>query len=123
MSRSSRSLIAALALVPGLCFAALPDGSIWLKHARQDLIPYWTQPAAEGDPVGRFPTFRCHDGSAYIATSPCPELSHAPDWIKSELGRNYVRMQSRQVFAYAMAFHLTGDVSLLRLAQAGARDI
>jgi mannose/cellobiose epimerase-like protein (N-acyl-D-glucosamine 2-epimerase family) len=123
MTRPSRSLVAALALIPGLCLAALPDGSIWLKHARQDLIPYWTQPAAEGDPVGRFPTFRCNDGSAYVAANPCPELSHTPDWIKSELGRNYVRMQSRQVFAYAMAFHLTGDVALLRLAQAGARDI
>lgn len=101
----------------------LPDGATWRQHVAEDLLPWWQQPGAYGEPLGRFPTFRCHDGSAYLASNPCPELLTAPTWIKAELGRDYVRMQARQVFAYAMGFHLTGDPALLKLAQAGVLDI
>jgi hypothetical protein len=41
----------------------LPTGREWLTHIRQDLPPYWTAPAALGNPVGNFPTFRANDGS------------------------------------------------------------
>ncbi|MCX9157362.1 hypothetical protein OPU71_14630 [Niveibacterium sp. 24ML] len=99
------------------------DGARWLQHVREDLLPWWTQPAAQGKPIGQFPTFRCHDGRAYDAAKPCDELAKAPAWIRSELGRDYVRMQARQVYAYGMGFHLTGDPALLKLAEAGVRDI
>lgn len=121
VSACRRAVVALL--VPSACLAAVPGGDVWLKHVKQDLLPWWTQTGAIGTPPGRFPTFRCNDGSVYDAAAPCVELANAPAWIAPELGRNYVRMQSRQVFAYAMGFHLTGDVSLLRLAQAGAKDI
>jgi mannose/cellobiose epimerase-like protein (N-acyl-D-glucosamine 2-epimerase family) len=117
------ALGAALLAAAALARAALPDGQLWLEHAQHDLLPYWTQPAAQGQPVGRFPTFRCNDGSAFVAAKPCAELRRPPEWIRSELGRDYVRMQGRQIYAYAIGFHLTGDVALLRLAQAGARDM
>ncbi|HVJ26055.1 MAG TPA: hypothetical protein VM493_00890, partial [Vicinamibacterales bacterium] len=107
----------ALAVVPLLGHAAAPDGAAWLRHATDDLLPYWRQPAALGSPVGRFPTFRCIDGRAYDAAKPCKELARAPAWIQSELGREYVRMQSRQTFAYAVGFHLTGDPALLAAAK------
>jgi hypothetical protein len=122
----TRSLSLALALaLPGIASAApvLGDASTWVRHAKNDLLPWWTQSGALGNPVGRFPTFRCHDGSAYAAGAPCAELKNAPEWIRSELGRDYVRMQARQVFAYGMGFHLTGDPRLLKLAEAGVRDI
>jgi hypothetical protein len=41
----------------------LPTGREWVTHIRQDLPPYWTAPAALGNPVGNFPTFRANDGS------------------------------------------------------------
>jgi len=113
----------ALAVVPLLGHAAAPDGAAWLRHATDDLLPYWRQPAALGSPVGRFPTFRCIDGRTYDAARPCKELARAPAWIQSELGREYVRMQSRQTFAYAVGFHLTGDPALLAAAKAGSADI
>lgn len=125
-----RALLAAWALLalPGGAMAAnepppLPDANAWVRHAREDLLPWWTAAGARGQPEGRFPTFRCHDGRPYDAAAPCHELAHAPDWIRPELGRDYVRMQARQVFAYGMGFHLTGDPALLRLAEAGVRDI
>lgn len=95
----------------------------WQQHVRDHLLPWWQQAEALGQPPGRFPTFRCNDGRAWQPEQPCAELEQAPAWIRSELGRDYVRMQSRQVFAYAVGFHLTGDVQLLRWAQAGAADI
>lgn len=102
---------------------ALPDGDAWLRHASRDLLPYWREPAAQGRSPGRFPTFRCDDGRAFEPARPCDELAQGPAWIRPELGRQYVRMQARQTFAYAVGFHLTGDPALLALAAAGARDI
>lgn len=112
-------------VLAGQAQAVLPDGNIWLSHARNDLLPFWTMPDAQGKPVGRFPTFRCNDGKLFRpeTAGSCPELQNPPSSIKAEIGRDYVRMQSRQIYAYAMGFHLTGDVKLLKLAQAGARDL
>jgi hypothetical protein len=89
----------------------------------RDLVPFWTQPAALGSPVGDFPTFRCDDGRAWDAAAPCAELAEAPDWIRGALGRQYTRMRSRQTYLYGVAFHLTGDPRLLALARAGAERI
>lgn len=102
---------------------ALLDGAAWQRHASRDLLPYWREAGALGVPPGRFPTFRCDDGRAFEPARPCNELTHGPAWIRPELGRQYVRMQARQTFAYAVGFHLTGDPALLSLAAAGARDI
>ncbi|GAB3251588.1 AGE family epimerase/isomerase [Chitinimonas naiadis] len=125
MTTFSATLLATL-LAGAALFGQAADvtqGQTWLDHAQKDLLPWWTQPAAQGEPVGRFPTFRCNDGSLYVASNPCPEFANPPAWIKPELNREYVRMQSRQIYAYAMGFHLTGDVKLLKLAQAGVSDL
>ncbi len=100
--------------------AELLGGDVWLRHAREDLLPFWSTPAALGNPVGRFPTFRCNDGTAYVPTDPCPELKTPPAWIKPEIGRDYLRMQGRQTYVYAAAFQLTGDKRWLDIAKAGA---
>lgn len=102
---------------------ALPAPEHWVAQARDQLLPWWRQPAALGQPVGRFPTFRCADGSAWNGAQPCAEVQQAPRWIRDELGRQWVRMQSRQVFAYAAGFHLTGDARLLQWARAGLDDM
>lgn len=115
--------VLAQAAQPAGAVAALPAAAAWKQHFQRDILPFWMTPAALGSPVGNFPTFRCNDGALYDPRSPCPELAGAPDWIRAALGRQYVRMMSRQVFVYGTAFHLTGDPQYLLLARAGVRYI
>jgi mannose/cellobiose epimerase-like protein (N-acyl-D-glucosamine 2-epimerase family) len=97
---------------------ALPKGDRWLRHVREDLLRFWDMESAIGDPVGDFPTYRCNDGSLYRPQTPCPELKNAdPGIVKLE--REYTRAKSRQVFAYGIAYHLTGDETYLDYAVAG----
>lgn len=112
------------ALEPPVPAPAAPhEEAVWVDHLERDLVPFWTQPAALGDPVGEFPTFRCHDGRAWSPADPCPELAQAPPWIRDALGRDYTRMRSRQTYFYGAAFHLLGDQRLLELARVGALRI
>jgi mannose/cellobiose epimerase-like protein (N-acyl-D-glucosamine 2-epimerase family) len=119
-----------LVLLPISAFAqeqaavdGLPAATEWKRHLERDILPFWETPAALGDPVGNFPTFRCNDGAVTTPQSPCPEFLAAPDWIRGAVGRQYVRMISRQVYLYGVAFHLTGDPKYLIWARAGARYI
>jgi mannose/cellobiose epimerase-like protein (N-acyl-D-glucosamine 2-epimerase family) len=100
--------------------AALPPGQRWLDHFREELLPFWDQPDAWGEPRGAFPTFRCNDGRRLDPARPCPELAAAPSWIRENLGREFVRMRSRQTYLYGVAFHLTGEPRFLELARDGA---
>ena len=116
-------LAVTLALAP--CRAALLDGQTWLDHARQDLAPFWYQ-AAQGIEDGAYPSFLCNDAShpdpkALLAKPAglCPELANPPEWIAAGLAYQWTRMVSRQSFAYAMLFHLTGDPKALALARQG----
>ncbi len=116
----------ALRLLPLLLSAGLAaavPGQRWLDHFNQDLLPFWNVPAAWGVPRGDFPTFRCNDGGLLSAASPCPELQDAPGWIQENLGREYTRMKSRQTYFYGVAYHLTGDPEMLKLARDGVRFI
>ncbi|HEU4539458.1 MAG TPA: hypothetical protein VFS00_35305, partial [Polyangiaceae bacterium] len=99
--------------------ASLPGPERWRAHVERELLPFWTNPEALGSPPGNFPTLRCLDGRAYRAEAPCPELASAPPWVKREAGVEYARMKSRQVFAYDVGFHVTGDPALLAHARAG----
>ena len=102
----------AVAQVP----ADLPTGERWLKHFREDLLPFWNVPDAWGTPRGDFPTFRGNDGRAVDWAKPSAELAEAPGWIKENFGREFVRMKSRQTYFYGVAYHLTGDPKMLALA-------
>ncbi len=99
--------------------SALPAIDRWLAHVNDELLPFWSVPDALGTPEGNFPTFRCNDGSAYRAQSPCPELDKPPGWIANELGTEHTRMKSRQTFTYGVAFHITGQERYLTYARAG----
>ena len=99
--------------------AELPTGERWLSHLKDDLLPFWTMPSALGVPLGNFPTYRCNDGSLVDPLHPCPEIKNAdPSIVK--LNRDYVRAKSRQIFAYGVAYHLTGEEKYLIYAKAGA---
>ncbi|MGR5169106.1 N-acylglucosamine 2-epimerase [Vibrio astriarenae] len=96
----------------------LPNGDAWLSHVERGLSPYWMAESAYGLPVGNFPTFRCDNGDVLDVTAPCDELaSHS--WIRAEFGRDYTRMKSRQIYAYGVRYHLTGDTKALELAKSG----
>lgn len=103
--------------------AALPPAAEWLRHLQHDILPFWQTAAALGTPIGNFPTFLCNDGSLNDPQSPCAEFVIAPGWIRGALGRQYVRMMSRQTYLYGVAFHITGDPKYLVWARAGAHYI
>lgn len=90
----------------------------WLQHLQQDLLPYWSHPDAHGKPIGNFPSQRCNDGRAFQADSPCAEIAEIP-WLTKD--RQHLVALSRQIYAYGVAFHMTGDVRFLDLAEAGLR--
>lgn len=115
--------VVACSTTPASKPAGVPAGDFWTNHLGADLAPFWTMPDALGNPVGNFPTFRCNDGRKWDPVQPCPELGEAPEWIRSELGREYTRMKSRQTFFYGAAYHLTGEARYLELAKAGAEFI
>lgn len=100
----------------------LPQGERWITHLKEDLLKFWDQETALGTPLGNFPTYRCNDGSLYQPSAPCPELKNADPGIV-KLDRDYVRAKSRQVFAYGIAYHLTGDEKYLHYAVAGGEWI
>ncbi|MGK7904709.1 MAG: hypothetical protein AB4352_25550 [Hormoscilla sp.] len=98
--------------------ADVPTGDRWLQHLEEDLLPFWDMKAAYGDPIGNYPTYRCNDGSLRDPEDPCPELAGPiPYIVKPE--REYVRAKSRQIFAYGVAYNLTGKGKYLKLAKAG----
>ena len=96
----------------------LPRGERWLKHLRDDLLPFWTMPSALGKPVGNFPTYRNNDGSLADPGNLKPEFQHLVDGIVW-LDRDHVRAKSRQCFAYGVAYHMTGEEVYLDYAKAG----
>ena len=101
----------------GLIINAVPKGDRWLQHLNKDLLPFWTKYTALGE-NGNFPTYRCNDGSLYSKAKPCIELAEPiPGIVK--LDREYVRAKSRQVFAYGVAYNLTGNKKYLSYAKAG----
>ena len=101
----------------------LPSAADWKRHLERDILPFWETPAALGTPVGNFPTSRCNDGSVADPKALCAEFAQAPDWIKSTVGRQYLRMLSRQIYLYGVAFQLTGDEKYLTWARAGVRTL
>jgi len=103
----------------------LPSGEEWIIHLYRDLLPFWTTPAAMGSPIGNFPSFRYNDGTVVDPLQPLRDEyaqlleDKSSAWIANQVDRRYVRMMSRQIYLYGVAYHLTGDPRWLRLAKAG----
>lgn len=77
-------------------------GDAWLRHHREDLMPYWDMPEALGDPLGNFPTWRGRNG----------------ELLPEQPTRNLVTI-ARQVYGDCVAFMLTGEERYLTWAKAG----
>lgn len=90
---------------PASASVDVPDvlsGDTWLRHHRDDLMPYWDLPAALGEPMGNFPSFRGRNGELLpdSTTRGLPTLA-------------------RQVYGYSVSFLLTGQDQYLTYAKAG----
>lgn len=78
-----------------------PNAALWLDHWQRDIRPYWDSADALGEPPGNYPTSRDMSGR------PTPRTDR------------YARMLSRQIYAYAVGYAMTGDAALLGKARAG----
>ncbi len=78
-------------------------GDTWLRHLREDLLPYWELPDALGTPLGNFPTFRDSQG----------RLDPSRGTFRG------VSTLARGVYGYSVAFLLTGEERYLTYARAG----
>ena len=88
--------------------AEIPEvlrGDTWLRHHREDLMPYWDRPEALGEPIGNFPSFRGRDGEL---------LAESPESTVRGLST-----LARQVYGYSHAFMMTGEDRYLTYAKAG----
>lgn len=115
-------LVCLLLFVAASAFAAddtLPTAQEWRTHLESDLMRFWMTPQAMGVD-GHFPTYRCNDGSLFDAAKPCSELSEGARGVVY-LDRDYLRMQSRQVYGYGVAYQVTGDEKYLELCRKGAQ--
>ena len=101
---------------PASAGPGLPSGDRWLSHLTQDLLPFWTMPAALGNPLGEFPSTRCDDGSVLDFKKPCPPIAGNPYLMTPAL---YLVPLSRQSYGFGVAYHLTGDPKYLTYMKAG----
>ncbi len=122
-------MVAAAVLVPMLATlpptaASIPDqgspvavapeesevlrGDTWVRHHREDLMPYWDSPEALGEPLGNFPSFRGRDGELLPASPENPERT-----------QRRLSTLARQVYGYSHAFMMTGEDRFLTYAKAG----
>lgn len=119
MSFKYLTLLLATTSMSSFADVGLPSGGDdWLNHVTNGLAPYWMMESAHGQPAGNFPTFRCDNGVILDPQKPCGELNEG--WISPHFDREYTRMKSRQIYAYGVLFHLTGDKQALELAKKGA---
>jgi mannose/cellobiose epimerase-like protein (N-acyl-D-glucosamine 2-epimerase family) len=121
-------LVLCVALPPAACETSPQGGTNdasaskidWVHQVDSLLMPFWLGEAALGNPVGNFPTYLCDDGSV----SDCPELDPAniASWVlvqSDTLRRDFLRIKSRQTYAYSVAYHMTGHEPYMKYAKAG----
>ncbi len=98
--------------------SGFPTSVSWKSHLAQDLMRFWTVPAALGSPIGNFPSVRCNPGSRINYSMPCLETS---GYFQQR--RTTIVTLSRQTYGYCMAFNMTGNPDYLRYAEAGVKYI
>lgn len=111
-----RIFLTSVLLVAGSLASAdspLTTREVWLDHLETELLPFWSDPYAAGTPPGSFAPRLCNDGSEPVAACVGVTRSQAENPVQTLVG------QSRQVFSYAVAFHMTGQQVYLDLAKAG----
>ena len=89
-----------------------------IDHLHNDLLKFWDRKEALGIPFGNFPTYRNNDGSLIDLNNLSQENQK---WNRDIFipDRDYVRMKSRQCFAYGLAYQLTSNEKYLNYMKAG----
>jgi mannose/cellobiose epimerase-like protein (N-acyl-D-glucosamine 2-epimerase family) len=110
---------------------ALPSATRWLYHIDHELMRFWRMPQALGKAggysYGDFPTLRCNDGTLFVnkdgsqANVCLEQVDPVPNIVWQD--RDFVRAKSRQVFAYGIAFHMTGNTEYLEYMKAGVKNL
>lgn len=98
----------------------LPTGERWLQHMNQDLLPFWTTPAALGSPLGNFPSTRCDDGSLINYSMPCTPIGSSSYLMTPS---QYLVTLCWQTYGFGVVYHLTGDSLYLQYMKAGVDHI
>lgn len=93
-----------------------PTPQRWMYHLQHELLPFWKLPKVRGETISGFQSVRCNDGSLLDRNHPCGEIKDNP-WLMQD--RQYVVSLSRQIYAYGVAFQMTGDTQYLEYAKAG----
>jgi len=96
----------------------------WIYQVDSLLMPYWMMDEAKGSPVGNFPNYRYRDGKVVYPTqfdfSSIPETLAPFVTVQTDsFKRDFLRIKSRQTYAYGVAYHLTGTEVYLNLAKKG----
>lgn len=100
----------------------LPSRSEWVNYM-QIIEKFYVHKDAIGKNDGIFPTWRCNDGSLRNKTT-CPgEDLKSIGKMPYVWGTDFVRMHSRQTFAYGAIYNVTGNVEDLKLHLKGVKFI
>jgi mannose/cellobiose epimerase-like protein (N-acyl-D-glucosamine 2-epimerase family) len=100
------------------------DQTDWIYHVDSLLMPFWMSNEALGNPPGKYPAYRYPDGSAIDPTNLdytilVPEYQQFYMENTDSLRRDFIRVKSRQIYGYCIAFHLTGNEKYLENAKLG----
>lgn len=96
----------------------------WIYQVDSLLMPYWMSDEAMGNPLGNYPNYRDREGK--ILTYDNFDYKKVPDELadflitqSDSLRRHYIRMNSRQIYTYCVAYNLTGNEAYLERAKIG----
>ena len=96
----------------------------WIYQVDSLLMPYWMMDEAKGSPIGNFSNYRFRDGK--ILDPNQFDFASIPDILApfvivqtDSFKRDFLRIKSRQTYAFGVAYHLTGNEAYLELAKKG----
>ena len=96
----------------------------WKYHVDSLLMPFWMSADAQGKTAGNYTAYRYSNGKAVDPSKLDFEILN-PDYHQfymantDSLRRDFVRVKSRQIYGYCIAYHITGNESYLFNAKLG----
>jgi len=100
------------------------QGIDWRYHVDSLLMPFWMSADALGETAGNYPAYRYPDGRA-VDPSTLDFEKLNPEYRQyymantDSLRRDFIRVKSRQIYGYCIAYHITGNEEYLVNAKSG----
>ncbi|NMM47755.1 AGE family epimerase/isomerase [Marinigracilibium pacificum] len=107
--------------IPNSAITNKPD---WIYHVDSLIMPFWMTKDALGNPSGNFPVYRYPDGTP-VNPSKLDSLKLPNEYQQyymansDSLRRDFIRVKSRQIYGYCVAYHITGNEEYLINAKNG----